>query len=365
MSPRSRPETQASPPLPARYYGLLCERMKQLGIDVAAVLRAAGIPAATIRARDGVLSLRKVEALLAAAFARSGREDLGIELGLQIKLSSHDILGFAFLSSPTFDHVLRLAARYFRLKSPLFTLEHRRSDDAVELTYRPVVAMSARALRFHCEAIVASVHAQMASSVGRRMAPYDVHLFGPRPPHRRYRDLAPARVHFDSEPMPGLRIVIAHEIVDGPMEHADRRALEMAEARCAQLVRQAGEAGSMAEWVEMMLREARGGMPTLGDLARILHIGPHTLERRLRAEGRRFLDIAGAVRHRRAREMLARGDLTVTQVAYELGYRDASNFTRAFRREGGLSPSAFAQAAARRTPRRMPSGTGKRAAVGK
>ena len=42
-----------------------------------------------------------------------------------------------------------------------------------------------------------------------------------------------------------------------------------------------------------------------------------------------------------ARRLLAYTLMDVAEVGYRLGYEDPSYFSRAFRRETGLSPSAF------------------------
>ena len=39
--------------------------------------------------------------------------------------------------------------------------------------------------------------------------------------------------------------------------------------------------------------------------------------------------------------MLADNQLSITQIALELGYSDAANFTRAFRKISGVSPSQW------------------------
>jgi AraC-like DNA-binding protein len=46
-------------------------------------------------------------------------------------------------------------------------------------------------------------------------------------------------------------------------------------------------------------------------------------------------------RQRLAIDWLENTDKTVGEIAFDLGYTDSSNFSRAFRREVGLTPQAF------------------------
>jgi AraC-like DNA-binding protein len=43
----------------------------------------------------------------------------------------------------------------------------------------------------------------------------------------------------------------------------------------------------------------------------------------------------------RAAEWLENTDKPIGEIAFDLGYTDASNFTRAFRRQTGVSPQVF------------------------
>ena len=49
-------------------------------------------------------------------------------------------------------------------------------------------------------------------------------------------------------------------------------------------------------------------------------------------------------RLRRVEEMLADGDLALTQIAAEAGFADQAHFTRVFRRFYGLTPAAWRRA---------------------
>ena len=87
--------------------------------------------------------------------------------------------------------------------------------------------------------------------------------------------------------------------------------------------------------------EAGEGLPSQVELARTLNLSSRTLDRYLDREGVRFRAMANEVRHEKACALLEAGELSITQIAYELGYSDASNFTRAFRRRAGMSPAAY------------------------
>ncbi|WP_373187539.1 helix-turn-helix domain-containing protein [Halopseudomonas sp.] len=72
-----------------------------------------------------------------------------------------------------------------------------------------------------------------------------------------------------------------------------------------------------------------------------LNISPRHLRRKLNAEGTSYEQLVDEVRKEGAIRMISQGQLSLTSIAYELGFLDPSSFTRAFRRWTGMSPTAF------------------------
>lgn len=327
--------------MPARYFLLLCELLQAGGVNAEAVLRVARIAPAQIYQPGGSVTLQQCEALIDEAERASGRRDLSFALGRRIKLSSHEILGYGILTSPTLDYAITLAARYYRLMTPWFRLQYRRAPRQSEAHFQPAMPMPPRILNFLLEMVVVSAHEQVKSLMQDHLPAYDVFVSYPEPPYARsYRELRPAQFHFAAEDLPGARMVLDAEVVARPLPMADATALKLAENRCSELMQRTAQASGVSEWVSMMLRESHEGSPSLAELSRLLNLSPRTLDRHLEREGSRFLDLSKRIRHERACELLKAG-VSVTQVAYQVGYRDPANFTRAFRRDCGKSPRDY------------------------
>jgi AraC-like DNA-binding protein len=328
--------------LPTRYYALLATRLVQWGIDLPALLRDAQIDPVTLAAPDGQFRPEQVERLVALADERAGRSDLGFELGRMLKLSSHDILGYAMLSSPSVDHALRLVSRYFSLITPTYTLRYRCDATHAEALVQPQLALSPRVRELHLEAIAVAFYEHVRALLSGDAPACTIHLSFEPPPHvARYAELSNAVLHFGEQNLPGARIVLARAEVMRPLALADGNALQMAESRCAALLDRVTRGASLSDWIAMMLREAADGQPKLEELAQILNLSPRTLERRLAQEGKGFRELARRARFDRACELLRAGRLSITQIAFQLGYSDVANFTRAFRREAGVAPSVY------------------------
>lgn len=330
--------------LPARYYALLAQRLAELGVDIPALLRDSGVDPRVLQKPDGQLRPEQVETLAALAIQRSGRTDLGFELGRRLRISSHDVLGYAMLSAPTLDHALRLVARYFSLITPTYRMQYRSDAQAAEAIFQPSLSLSPGVLALHLEAIAVAFHDHVKTLLQGAAWSCTIHLpFAPPPHVARYAELDAAVLHFGEGELPLARMRLPREAAQRALAMADANAVAMAEQRCAQLLSTITTNAKLGDWVRMMLREAAEGQPTLEELARILNLSSRTLERRLAQEGGSFRVYARAARHERACALLRAGRLGITQIAYQLGYGDAANFTRAFRREAGIAPREFRQ----------------------
>jgi len=83
------------------------------------------------------------------------------------------------------------------------------------------------------------------------------------------------------------------------------------------------------------------GWLTIGDVAKLAELSVRTLQRKLAEEGADFSDVVEQVRHELAVDLLENTDVTLTEIAGELGYSTLPNFSRAFKRWTGTSPGEF------------------------
>jgi AraC-like DNA-binding protein len=327
--------------VPARYYARAAEVLLRQGVDVARALRTARISPERIGHPDATMRLEQVEALVGDVVAQTGRMDFALDVGRALKLSSHSLVGYGMLSSPSADYALQLAARFFRLIMPTFRMRYR-GGERTELHFVPTVLMSPLCLQFHLEVVAAAAHWEVRELLGGELPTYELSLSMAEPAHAaRYAELAGARPRFGAETSPGLRLRFGTGVGSRPLALSDPTSLRMAEMRCNELVRKAVAGGKVSDWVRMVLRESGDGMPSLVELAHTLNLSSRTLDRYLVREGAGFRPLLQEARLARAQTLLDAGELGVTEIALDLGYTDAANFTRAFRRATGMSPSAY------------------------
>jgi len=96
------------------------------------------------------------------------------------------------------------------------------------------------------------------------------------------------------------------------------------------------------------------GYPSMRRAASLVDVSMRTLARRLAACGTNYQAVVDEVRFRRASTLLRNVDRPFSEVAWSVGFDDQANFSRMFRRIGGLSPRQFRQDIFSQHPGRSP-----------
>ena len=91
---------------------------------------------------------------------------------------------------------------------------------------------------------------------------------------------------------------------------------------------------------EIVANLATGTLTSL-EVARRLHMSSRSMQSKLAEKGTSFQEILDHTRQELASSYMEQSHLAITEIAYLLGFSDASNFTRAFRRWHGVSPREF------------------------
>ena len=124
------------------------------------------------------------------------------------------------------------------------------------------------------------------------------------------------------------------------MVSADPYLNELLTAYCEEALarRRTGRGGLRADVENAIVPLLPHGEARAGQVARRLGMSQRTLARRLASEDLTFASVLDGLRLDLADRYLADADLSISEIAWLLGYREVSAFTHAFKRWTGKTP---------------------------
>lgn len=314
------------------------------GVDVSDLLAAHGVTAAALADDERRMPHDLLLTLWQELPRRLGDAAFGLHLAQQHRPGAFDLIDFAVLNAPDLGGCIRRVLRYQRIAHDAAGLRLELDDRHARVVHLLPAPDRADALRHVSEWALALVLGYGRRLVGA-LAPVAVHLAHPAPADRSpHEHLFAAPLHFAAarSELVFLRGELARPALAGDPElgrllvrHADERLARLpGEATLIDRVRQAVAAG------------LEDGAPEAPTVARALGLSERSFFRRLREQGTSFHALVEQVRRERALQHMRDPRLSLSQIAFLLGYSEVSAFHRAFRRWTGESPSAHRRAGA-------------------
>lgn len=329
----------------ARGVRVMLDAFGRLGLDPAELRHASALDEIELANPDGELPRSNVYRMWEVAAQQWPRPGLGLAAGAIVPFGAYDLLDYLLATAATLGDGIRGISNYFALatRTAEYVVREEGSRVACAMVWRIPPEGVVFELRDYTLAVLAS-HVNDASG----FSPVRVDLQGPSiagPADYETVFHAPTTLNATRS-----ALVYSRRAWDAPLARRDA-VLHQTLQRHAELLlerssRPTGE--SVVDRVRgELLHRARVGLPALDDVARAIGIGERTLQRQLRSEGTTFASLVDEVRGSLAREYLRDPGVTISEVAYLLGFSEPSAFSRAFRRWTGKSPRAFRTAAQR------------------
>ena len=324
--------------LPVPYLRHIADQVDSLGVDVPAWLALVGLKRKQLDDPALAIPFDMLRRLLLEALRATREPALGLLVGQRLQANMHGVLGYAALSSGSLREALALFERFVKLRMSVLAIssEVRRGEVRVRIhetrrlldIQRPVL-----------EAVVMTIK-NVLDSISMGACRIHTVSFPFEAPE--YRELA--RELFGCEVRYGQRwtgFTLPADVLDEPLRMADPEAFAAAAAILQNEQDRLVANESLSGQVRRLLLERQNGFPSLQVTARILHMTPRTLHRRLIDEHTSFRELLEDVRHTLAVEYLKSGRFSVAEIAYTLGYSDLANFRRAFKRWEAQPPAEY------------------------
>ncbi len=308
-------------------------------VDLDLRLREVGLDPVALGAAEAWIDQARWIALQEAIARAAGDPMFGVALAQAIPWGDLGILGYVVQHSPTLGAALENCARYLACQQTGGRLALEVDGRIARFTYA-IVDPRIRVHGQNTEGLFAMV-VRMARerTTSSTWAPVKVQLAHRRPRPSHHARYFGAPVQFGAG---HNALVLRVSDLALPLRAADPDLLPIllsqAAARLARAARPADLRTTVAAAISATLA---AGSADIADVARQLDLRPRTLQRHLRGLGVSYRELVEATRLELARGYLAGGALSLTDIAFALGYADLSAFSRAFRRWTGTSARAY------------------------
>jgi len=318
--------SSATPRTAAPYLRPLVRALDAKRIDTDALLERHGLSRRELADASTRIPVQVTSALLDDAVSVLEDPALGLTLTRYSEYSAFGALGVALAAGGSLRAVLHRVVRYHAIVSDAIASRLVDRGDAlvVELTDRTPIAAHPQSLLYVVATLVGLVRLRLSRTTNpRRVVVRDVDD----------ACAAAASRYFRCPIERGAFFAVEYSAADGArlLEGSDPEMAAMLEqALAARLASDdASLATSLAIYLEGRFPE---GEPSLAEAAKAMGTSERSLQRRLRDAGLSYQKVVDDTRRALADRHLHDPSLSLTELAFLLGFADASSLSRAFRK---------------------------------
>ncbi len=277
---------------------------KDFGIDPTRLCMGLGFDTADLSNPECRVSFRQASSMIRRALEMTkGRErGLGLDIGCNETIGSIGLVGYAMLTSPTLGEAINLGIKMQNHAGTLLLLD--RVDSPSHISIRASNFFHEPDLQtFLVEETFGTFLNLVRTLVGDAFNPSSIDLTYSKPSYSAQYD----------------------HVFKCPVRYEQKDNLFTCEAHWADR--------PIATYDPLSHRQALDFLQIS-----VLCMSDRTLRRRLADQGRTYQNVLDTIRKQRALALLSNSRLTIEEIAYEVGFSDAHNFRRAFKRWTGHGP---------------------------
>lgn len=317
----------------------LFDVLVEQGCPAGEILRDVNLTVDEVHSPKSRISLAELMKACTNAIRLSRDPHLPYRIGASIHVSAYGMYGFAILCCPDFRKAMAFAELYHALAAPLATIEFTEADGIANWVIEPNTraATDPQLYRFITEMQIGIHISLMRDIMGPAFTPDQINLA-----YRQAHDFGLPAEQIGCRP--GFassinRIVFRSAWLDQAANLGNKTTYPAVVALCDDLLNDLKSRIGVAGEIRALLLRELTNPPSLAAIAKRLQVSDRSLRRQLREQGISFRGLLDELRMQVALKYLRTTRLANEDIALALGFSDAANFRRAFRRWTNKSPS--------------------------
>jgi len=310
------------------------------GLDYQALLRSVNLPVDIDPFSDSYLPIDSLYQLLFNTKQASQCEHYVLEFASQQGIAAFGILGQLMATASTFNDAWLVSRRYEPILSGNFIWDMVPSDNYIKMDFKPLIKFE-YCEREAIELAVAQFCLIFSFLTGQKWQPYSVSFRHSSPQHLKpYKDFLRSPIFFNAEfdgvwlHQSDLDIILPGsepQLHNTLKQYADTLLAQREEDHTLQLIR------------AHIKHNLSTGEYHLSTIANKLEMSPRKLQRRLKALGYSYEQLSAEVRMELSYLYLKNNQLSITQIAEMVGYKNTCTFSSTFKKHTQQTPRQWRQ----------------------
>ncbi|MDO1450511.1 AraC family transcriptional regulator ligand-binding domain-containing protein [Rhodocytophaga aerolata] len=320
----------------------IARNCESYGIKEEAVYQLAGVNPDSIAIPDGMQDWKQGIRMWESALTLTNYQFIGISFGKNITFSVLGWIAPLTSSSPSLKFAWKSFADFFPLMGNMFEYQVTELPDGnIKVLYKPAPAwvetspLTAAMAAEHAMSLTISLSGYL---IGRIIKPVYASFSHPVEAKNQsiFTDLFGLTLFGQKENM----LVFDAVTAASPLISANELMYANMQKLCTEKLMQLKSQTSFASKVLQILSSKQAYYnPKLEEVAAMLNISARTLQRKLKEENHTYQSLLEEHQIEMALQLLSRPHMQVQEVAFMLGFTSLQNFSRAFKRKTGFSPT--------------------------